>query len=117
MTEVFALIVIGVLCGFVNGLFGAGGGVIAVMAMTSLLKTDKKTAHATAVAVILALSAVSIFFYAKSGNISLDTSLWCAMGGAVGGAIGALLLKKLPAVYVSRAFGALMLVSAWRMIC
>lgn len=108
---------IGILCGFVNGLFGAGGGVIAVIAMTKLLKTEKKTAHATAVAVILVLSAVSIFFYAKSGNVSLATSLWCALGGTAGGAIGALLLKKLPTLYVSRIFGALMLVSAWRMLC
>lgn len=107
----------GVIAGFINGLFGAGGGVISVLALTKFLKLDRKKAHATTVSVILALCAVSIFFYVKGGNIDLKTSLWCAVGRHGGGALGAVLLKKLPTVWVSRIFGMLMLISAWRMLC
>lgn len=110
------LITAGLTAGFVNGLFGAGGGVITVLFLTRFLKTEKKTAHATTVAVILALSAVSIFFYAKNGNTDVKTSLLCAIGGVLGGAIGAYLLKRLPTSYISKIFGILMLISAWRMI-
>lgn len=113
---VFALILTGLAAGFVNGLFGAGGGVVTVLILTAVLKTEKKTAHATTVAVMLALSAVSIFFYAKNGSIELKTSLLCAIGGLFGGMGGALLLKKLPTAWVSKIFGILMLVSAWRML-
>lgn len=108
---------IGILCGAVNGLFGAGGGVISVLAMTKLLKTDKKTAHSTTVAVILVLSCVSIFFYAKSGAVLWKDAVRCAVGGIGGGCLGAYFLKKLSPVYVSRIFGALMLLSAWRLLC
>lgn len=114
---VFALITAGLLSGFVNGLFGAGGGVICVLALTAFLKTEKKKAHATTVAVILVFSLISIFFYAKEGNIDLKTSLWCALGGTLGGALGAYLLRKIPTSWVSKIFGILMLISAWRMLC
>ncbi len=116
MGVVFALILTGLTAGFVNGLFGAGGGVITVLILTAVLKNEKKTAHATTVAVMLALSAVSIFFYARNGSVDLKASLWCAAGGLFGGMVGAYLLKKLPAVWISRIFGILMLVSAWRML-
>ena len=54
--------VTGAACGLLNGLFGAGGG----MAAVPLLKAGglpQKKAHATSLAVILPLAAVSAAFY------------------------------------------------------
>lgn len=112
-----ALIICGALSGFVNGIFGSGGGVICVLALTKFLKTEKKKAHGTAVGVILAFSIVSIFFYGIKGNIDWKTAIYCAIGGTMGGALGAYLLKKIPTNCISKIFGGLMLLSAWRMLC
>ena len=38
----FKLILTGLVAGFINGLFGSGGGVILVLGLTLLLKAEKK---------------------------------------------------------------------------
>ncbi len=113
----FKLILIGVLSGFINGLFGAGGGVVLVLGLTFLLKSEKKKAHATAVMAVLVFSLVSIFTYGLKGNIDWGIALTAGISGAAGGALGAYLLKKIPVRYVGKIFGILMLVSSWRLIC
>ena len=52
----------GILIGLLNGLFGAGGGIVAVTAFEKMGMPDKSS-HATAVAVMIFLSAVSGFLY------------------------------------------------------
>ena len=62
MKKMMALL-IGLVTGFANGLFGSGGGTIAVPAMEKLLKTKTHMAHATAIAIILPLSVLSALIY------------------------------------------------------
>ena len=64
----FTPALIGTLCGMLNGLFGAGGGIAAV----PLLKASGiplKKAHATSLAVILPVSIVSAILYLANGKI------------------------------------------------
>ena len=51
-----AVILAGLAIGVVTGLFGAGGGMLTVPALTFIAKFDEKHSHATAIAVILPLS-------------------------------------------------------------
>ncbi len=111
------LILTGIVAGFINGLFGSGGGVILVLGLTLLLKSEKKKAHATAVMTVLCFSVVSIFTYGIKGNVDWSVALTAGIAGIAGGAAGAYLLKKIPVKYVSKIFGILMLVSSWRMLC
>ncbi len=110
-----SFIVTGFLSGFINGFFGAGGGVIALLALNR--RMEKKEAHATTVAVVLAFCVVSLFFYGRHGVITWRIALSAGLGGLPGGLLGAHLLKKAPPRILGRLFGALMLVSAWRMLC
>lgn len=59
----------GILIGLLNGLFGAGGGIVAVTAFEKMGMPDKSS-HATAVAVMIFLSAVSGFLYWYNGHVS-----------------------------------------------
>ena len=111
------LVLIGIIAGFVNGLFGAGGGILIVLILTLFIKTEKKKAHATAVMAVLAYSASSILIYGLKGNVDIKSAVVAGIAGAIGGAIGANLLKKIPGKYVGKAFGILMLVSSWRLLC
>ncbi len=99
-----------------NGLFGAGGGSVVVPAMTKFLKMEDKKAHATAIAIILLMSAVSSFFYIKNGYF--DTGLWAktAAGGIVGGAVGAAVLARISVKWLKIIFGAVIIVTAVKMI-
>ena len=57
------LIITGVFTGLANGIFGSGGGTIAVPFMERLLNINAHKSHATAIALILPLSIISATIY------------------------------------------------------
>ncbi len=89
------LIVCGMFIGFVNGFFGGGGGMVAVPVLERILKTKTKTAHATAILIILPLCIVSAIIYIISGFFRFDIGFSAGAGVLVGGVLGAILLSKL----------------------
>ncbi|HEX2927414.1 MAG TPA: sulfite exporter TauE/SafE family protein [Ruminiclostridium sp.] len=109
-------IFIGIAAGVANGLFGSGGGTIAVPAMVFLLDADEHKAHATALLIILPLTLVSAYFYLSNNYVDWNIT-WKAMaGGVAGGALGALLLNKCPSGLLRKIFGIFMILAAIRMI-
>ena len=109
-------IIIGIVTGMANGLFGSGGGTIAVPAMVLLLGADEHKAHATAICIILPLTVTSVFFYVSNGFIDWDITYKVVLGGLAGGYIGAKLLPKCPADLLRRIFAIFMMVAGVRMI-
>ncbi len=94
----------GLAIGFINGLLGAGGGMLAV----PLLKKyglDTKEAHASSIAVILPLTVFSAVLYLISGRVSIGDSLIYLPTGILGAVAGAFVLKKIPDKWIRRLFG------------
>lgn len=107
---------IGLAAGVANGLFGSGGGTIAVPAMVFLLQAEEHRAHATALLIILPLTLVSSYFYLSNNYVDWNIT-WKAMaGGVIGGAIGAFLLNKCPSGLLRKIFGIFMIIAAFKMI-
>lgn len=104
----------GALVGFLNGLFGSGGGMVAVPLLKALGVEDKKS-HATSILVISSLSVLTIFMYLRSGGVSLNQALPYLPGGIVGAVCGALLLKRLPTKWIRLVFSGIILYSAVRL--
>lgn len=95
----------GIGAGLVNGLLGAGGGMIAVPYLRSR-GVETRSAHATSVALIAPMSLLSAVLYLYGGKVSLGDALIYLPAGAVGAFIGALLLKKISPSLLRRIFGA-----------
>ena len=93
----------GVAVGAANGIFGGGGGMLAV---PLLQKTglDGQKAHATAILVILPVSLFSFFLYAIRGFYDFSVLIPTALGVTFGGFLGAKLLKILPMKIISIVF-------------
>jgi len=108
-------IIIGLIAGLFNGLFGSGGGVAAVP-LLERAGVEAKKSHATSVALIFVLSLVSAGMYALKGKLDVSTALMFIPGGLAGALVGAFLLKKTPNSVLRRVFGAVMLISAVRML-
>lgn len=101
----------GALIGICNGFLGGGGGMIAVPLLASGLEMPQKIAHATAIFLILPLSAVSGLIYATFGAFPGKRGVYTAAGVVLGGLVGALMLKKVPEKLVFWIFTAAMALS------
>ncbi|OPZ93916.1 MAG: Sulfite exporter TauE/SafE [Firmicutes bacterium ADurb.Bin419] len=109
-------ILIGLATGLANGLFGSGGGTIAVPAMILLLKEEEHKAHATAISIILPLTVVSAVLYITNNFINWDLTVKVIIGGVIGGYIGAKLLNICPSRILRKIFAVFMIAAAVRMI-
>ena len=94
--------IFGVAVGAANGLFGGGGGMIAVP-------------HATAIAIILPLSLISGAVYLAKGAADPSVILPSCAGVIAGGIVGALLLKKINSRGLSLLFYALMIAAGLKL--
>ena len=86
---------LGIVAGFISGLFAAGGGMIVVPAFVHIFKLDEAEARATSVFAILPMVITSGLFYYNNNFVDWSIGIKCAIGGIIGGFIGAKLLKKL----------------------
>lgn len=108
--------------GAVNGLLGAGGGVIMLYLVRYCLGREddgemvQKDTFASVVAIMLPVSVISAMSYAARGNLDMDEMKILVLPALVGGVIGAYLTDKLPSRVIRGIFALLVIVSGVRMI-
>ncbi|MBT2502844.1 sulfite exporter TauE/SafE family protein [Curtobacterium sp. ISL-83] len=88
--------VIGVIGGFLSGLFAIGGGIIMVPLLTAFGRLDQRAASATSLAAIVPTSIVGSITYLVAGQVDLTAGLFIAIGAIVGAVLGSALLKRVP---------------------
>lgn len=106
----------GALTGAVNGIFGGGGGMIAVPLLTKMLGYEEKEAHATAIFIIAPICAASALIYIINGYAALDVIIPAALGTVAGGFVGAYSLSKFSSKTVNYIFLAVMFAAGIRML-
>jgi uncharacterized membrane protein YfcA len=113
-------VLIGVVAGFVSGLFGIGGGVVIVPAFVLILKLDQYRAAATSVAtiVVTAAAALGTFVVTATGDdqINWTAAIVVFSGSAVGAVVGARYLERIPEYVLTGVFALVMAIGAVRMI-
>ena len=98
----------GALAGALNGLLGAGGGVVLVPLLLGFVGLPEKRAFATSVFIILPISAVTAAVYFAHGRIDFQLAAPYLLGGLIGGIIAGKKFKKMPALWLRRLFGAIL---------
>ncbi|MBR2445717.1 MAG: TSUP family transporter [Clostridia bacterium] len=114
-----ALVGCALLAGVINGLLGAGGGIILVFALTLFCKgalPDRRDLYATALVVTLSLTVVSTLLYIKGGNAPPADLSRFVLPAIAGGVAGGLLLGKISSKALGRLFAVLLIVSGAIMI-
>lgn len=114
--NVLLTVFFGALVGLVSGLFGGGGGMIAVPVLTGMLKKPQKVAHATALLVILPITIISSVLYSVFGNFDVKVVPLTTLGVILGGVLGAICLKKFSNSVVRIIFSIVMLAFGLRLI-
>jgi uncharacterized membrane protein YfcA len=106
---------LGGVVGSVNGLLGAGGGILCVPILVNQ-GFERKSAHKNAVAVILPITLVSAISYLVQGHVTLADSIKYIPGGVLGAAVGTFFMSKISVKWLKRIFGVFMVWAGWRLL-
>lgn len=108
-------LLVGVGAGILSGLFGVGGGILVVPALTMILRLDQRLASGTSLGAVFPISVASLVTYWSQDNVDWTMALWLSVG-AVGGAIyGTKLIHRLPRRAIGYLFTVMLVLTAIRL--
>jgi len=116
ITQFLLGIGVGALTGVLAALCGVGGGLIMVPAFVFLMAMDQKSAVATSLAVIIAVSLVATAKYQAAALVKWQVVLPVMIGAVVTTWLAADWLKHLSNDLLTRVFAILMIVVGIRML-
>lgn len=105
----FGAAVSGGVAGAVNGLFGAGGGMVLVPALERLTTLEERQLFSTSVAIILPLCLTSLTVYGLHGDLPWATAWPYLVGSGLGGICAGLWGKYIPTKWLHKILGVLIL--------
>jgi uncharacterized membrane protein YfcA len=109
MTGLFLLI--GVVSGVTAGIFGVGGGILIVPALTFLAGFTQESATGTSLAVLLhPVGLLAVMQYYKQGHVDIKAAVLIALGLFAGAWLGALVAHKMGDTWLKMSFGLFVIV-------
>ncbi|MBQ9838100.1 MAG: sulfite exporter TauE/SafE family protein [Oscillospiraceae bacterium] len=111
------MILAGIGAGAVNGLFGAGGGMVLVPLLGLLTDLEDREVFPASVCIIAPVCIVSLAVTWQKGVTPWDIALPYLLASAVGGIAAGFLAKKIPTVWLHRLLGVLILWGGFRYLC
>ena len=93
--------------GALNGLFGAGGGMVLVPTLSLLTDLRENQMFATSVSVLLPICVVSLLFTNGWEDFSFSAALPYLLGSLLGGILAGMWGKKIPSLWLHRVLGIL----------
>jgi hypothetical protein len=114
---ILALVVIGLIAGFLSGILGVGGGVVMVPLMILLLGFSQHQAQGTSLAVLaVPVTLAAAYNYYQDGSLNWRYALVMAFMFVIGGYLGSKLAISLDEKVLKRIFGIVLVVLGFRMI-
>lgn len=115
--SIAAIALAGACAGAVNGLFGAGGGMVLVPLLTLLSGLKEEEIFPASLSIILPLCLVSLLVTAMQTPIPWQASFPYLIGSALGGLAAGIWGKKIPPKWLHRGLGILILWGGIRYLC
>ena len=115
-SRVVRVVLVGLLAGFLSGLFGVGGGILIVPSLVLLLGFSQRLAHGTSLAAVLPIAIASLTTYAFEDKVDWKVGALLAVGAVVGAVVGTQLLRRLPHDTLAIAFAVLLVATAVRLL-
>lgn len=107
----------GCLAGFINGLFGTGGGMILIPLLSLLGNMKQQDIFPTSISIIFPICLIALFTTAIGNPLPWAEALPYLIGGTIGGILAALTGKKIPVKWLHRFFGIMILIGGIRYLC
>ena len=107
----------GVGVGVVNGVFGAGGGMVLVPMLTALTDIEEEEIFPASISVMLPVCVVSLIFAGIQQPLPWKDAFPYLIGSAVGGMLAGWFGKKIPTAWLHRGLGLLIIWGGIRYLC
>lgn len=107
----------GCAAGAVNGLFGAGGGMILVPLLTAFTDLEEEDVFPSSVSIIFPICLISLFIGSRGTPLPFAQALPYLLGALVGGILAGVSSKKIPVKWLHRSLGILIIWGGWRYLC
>jgi uncharacterized protein len=114
--SVIRIVLVGLVAGFLSGLFGVGGGILIVPALVLVLGFDQRLAHGTSLAAVLPIAIASLTSYAIDGKVDVTVGVLLTIGAVAGAVVGTHILHRLPHDALALGFSLLLVATAVRML-
>ncbi len=109
MKKYTGLVLAGLAAGCINGLFGAGGGMVLVPLLGSLSDLKEEEIFPASIAIILPICLVSLWVTGSRGPLPWSQAMPYLFGSAAGGFLAAKWGRKIPVLWLHRILGVLIL--------
>lgn len=107
----------GAAAGAVNGLFGAGGGMILVPLLTAVTDLEDEAVFPSSVSIILPMSLISLLLGSTADSQPWPEALPYLLGSFVGGILAGKTGNKIPVKWLHRILGLLIIWGGIRYLC
>lgn len=107
----------GITAGAVNGLLGAGGGMVLVPLLVWLTELEDDEIFPASVCIILPICLVSLSLTLQWNTIPWNKILLYLAGSAIGGILAGFLGERIPTAWLHRLLGILILWGGVRYLC
>jgi uncharacterized membrane protein YfcA len=108
---------VGAAAGAVNGLFGAGGGMVLVPMLTGMIHLDEDAVFPASVSIILPICIVSLIIGSWGTTLPFRDALPYLIGAIGGGIAAGGIQKKIPVKWLHRILGLFILYGGVRYLC
>ena len=99
----------GALAGLVNGVFGGAGGMVLIPALRLLSPVQEDGLFPISVAVMLPVCVLSLFLSSRAAPLPWSTAMPYLLGSALGGVLVGKFGRRIPALWLHRIFGVMIL--------
>lgn len=113
----WGILLAGACAGAVNGLFGAGGGMVLVPLLTGITCIDDRSVFPASISIILPICLVSLSVIALSEPLPWSSALPYLLGSGIGGFAAGKWGQKIPVKLLHRGLGMLILWGGIRYLC
>ena len=117
MIKKWAIPAAGICAGAVNGLLGAGGGMVLVPMLTLLTDMEEESVFPSSICIILPICLVSLSVTVRETGLNLTDALPYLAGSALGGLAAGYWGKHIPVKWLHRVLGILILWGGVRNLC
>ena len=117
MRKSFRMAISGSIAGIVNGIFGAGGGMIFVPLLRKFNRLPDRELFPASLSVMLPVCAVTALLSLVGGDVDFGQATPYLIGSVIGGFLVTRWGHEIPTVWLHRVFGVLILWGGIRYLC